>query len=227
MYVWNFFIYRPNEIGFDDWISDIPFARRIITDYEGEWDSVIKFQNHDEYQRAYRYYKRYREFKATLSLELACHIVYKLWNGNWRYDFSIEIKNKLIEKWLPIECLNKESHIERISNNEIVAPIKEARKISCYTRREVAELIGRRDYSNTCIVCGKPLTYCDNKQPKRFCCDACRTKWWNANRDLSKRKTAVKKICPICGKEFYSYKKTQDFCSQECFSSTKNNNDIK
>ncbi|MCK9309893.1 MAG: hypothetical protein M0P99_06445 [Candidatus Cloacimonetes bacterium] len=81
----------------------------------------------------------------------------------------------------------------------------------------------RRDYSNICIVCGKPLTYCDKKQPKRFCCDACRTKWWNANRDLSKRKTAVKKIYPICGKEFYTYKKTQGFCSQECCKSSKLN----
>lgn len=41
----HLFIYRPNEKGFDDWVSDMPFARRIITDYEGEWDSVIKFRN--------------------------------------------------------------------------------------------------------------------------------------------------------------------------------------
>lgn len=152
------FIYRPNEKGFDDWISDMPFARRIITDYEGEWDSVIKFRNHDEYQRAYRYYKRYREFKSTLSPELACHLVYKLRNGSWRYDFSIEIKNKLIEKWLPIECPNKESRIVRISNDEIGAAIKEARKFSCYTRREVAELVGISENTYKCYEDGKRST---------------------------------------------------------------------
>ncbi|MDY0278337.1 MAG: helix-turn-helix domain-containing protein [Acholeplasma sp.] len=112
--------------------------------------------------------------------------------------------------------------LERLLKGEKIRTLAKEYGVS---ERSVSHL--RRDYSNTCIVCGKPLTYCDNKQPKRFCCDACRTKWWNANRDLSKRKTAVKKICPICGKEFYSYKKTQVFCSQECFSSTTNNNDIK
>lgn len=80
------FVYRPSEEGFDDWISEMPFARKIITDYEREWDSVIKFRNHDEYQRPYRYYKRYREFKAALSPELACHLVYKLRNGRKRKE---------------------------------------------------------------------------------------------------------------------------------------------
>lgn len=149
------FVYRPNEEGFDDWISDMPFARKIITDYEREWDSVIKSRNHDEYQRAYQYYKRYREFKNILTPELECHLVYKLRNGSWRYDFSVKTKNELVEKLLPIECPNKESRIERISNNEIAKAIKEARKFSCFTRREVAELLGISENTYKCYENGK------------------------------------------------------------------------
>ena len=65
------FVYRPSEKGFDDWIGDMPFARKIITDYEAEWDSVVKFRNHKEYVKAYNYYKR-----LSISDILTSHIGY-------------------------------------------------------------------------------------------------------------------------------------------------------
>lgn len=122
------FIYRPNENGFNDWIGDMPFAREIITDYEAEWDSVVKFRNRKEYTRAYIYYKRYREYKNSLDSDLQIQLNFRLKNGFWRHDFTPIIKAKLIEKWMKFECPNNQSRLKRITNEEIGREIKEARK---------------------------------------------------------------------------------------------------
>jgi len=91
-------IYRPNEKGFDDWIDDMPYVRRTITTFESEWDSVIKFRMHDEYSKAKAYYNRYLEFKNSLNVDLRLHLIYRLRNGLWRYDFNFKIKELLIKK---------------------------------------------------------------------------------------------------------------------------------
>lgn len=148
------FVYRPNEKGFDDWIGDMPFARKIITDYEAEWDSVVKFRNHKEYVKAYNYYKRYRDFKNSLDNGLRIQLVFKLKNGFWRHDFTSNLKMELINKWMKFECPNNQSRIKRISNEEIGREIQEARRIQSIGRKEMAELLGISENTYKCYENG-------------------------------------------------------------------------
>ena len=53
---------------------------------------------------------------------------------------------------------------------------------------------------------------------KRFCCDACRNKWWNAHLELVKRKAVYTFTCPACGKAFTVYGNShRKFCSHACY----------
>lgn len=148
-------IYRPNEKGFDDWIHDMPFVRKIITSYENEWDSVIKFRNHEEYSEAIAYYNRYLEFINSLLEDLFIQLKYKLKNGSWRYDFNVEKKRLLIFEWMKYECPNGESSLKRISNEDIGMAIKEAREPSCIGRKEISELIGISESTYKCYEEGR------------------------------------------------------------------------
>lgn len=42
--------------------------------------------------------------------------------------------------------------------------------------------------TKTCEQCCKPIVQNPKYKPKRFCCDACRNKWWNSHLHLVKRK---------------------------------------
>ena len=53
-----------------------------------------------------------------------------------------------------------------------------------------------------CEQCGKPVIQNLGRKRKRFCCDACRNKWWNAHLELVERKAVYTFTCPSCGKEF-------------------------
>ena len=148
-------IYRPNEKGFDDWISDMSYVRRTITTYESEWDPVIKFRTHDEYTRAKAYYDRYLEFKNSLDVDLGVQLKYKLRNGSWRYDFNAHIRAELIKEWMKYECPNGLSRIKRNSNEEIGNAIREAREFACIGRKEMAELIGISENTYKCYEEGR------------------------------------------------------------------------
>lgn len=54
---------------------------------------------------------------------------------------------------------------------------------------------------------------------KRFCCEACRRKWWNDHPDQgSKLATFYKYTCPHCGVAFSCYaNKTRKYCSHQCY----------
>ena len=47
----------------------------------------------------------------------------------------------------------------------------------------------RRSAERKCEECGKPM----GEKLGRFCCDACRYKWWRHRRNCGER------TCPICG----------------------------
>lgn len=65
-----------------------------------------------------------------------------------------------------------------------------------------------------CEQCGRPIAQNPGRKRKRFCCDACRNKWWNSHFDLVKRKTGYTFTCPTCGKELTVYgNRRQKFCS--------------
>lgn len=56
------------------------------------------------------------------------------------------------------------------------------------------------------------------RKRKRFCCDDCRNKWWNAHLELVKRKAVYTYTCPACGKKFTVYGNShRKFCSLACY----------
>lgn len=68
-----------------------------------------------------------------------------------------------------------------------------------------------------CEQCGRPIAQNPGRKRKRFCCDACRNKWWNSHLDLVKRKAVYTFTCLACGKKFTVYGNShRKFCSHAC-----------
>ena len=57
--------------------------------------------------------------------------------------------------------------------------------VKAFCRRH--SLAARTDGA-VCEQCGKPIEQNPGRKRKRFCCDVCRNKWWNAHLELVKRK---------------------------------------
>lgn len=71
---------------------------------------------------------------------------------------------------------------------------------------------------SVCEGCGKPMVQKNSGKKKRFCCDACRNKWWNAHLDIVKREAIYKYQCPNCGKAFEVYGNShRKYCCHECY----------
>ena len=69
-----------------------------------------------------------------------------------------------------------------------------------------------------CEQCGKAVSQNPGRKRKRFCCDACRNRWWNSHLELVKRKAMYTFTCPGCGKEFSIYGNShRKFCCHECY----------
>jgi len=69
-----------------------------------------------------------------------------------------------------------------------------------------------------CEYCGKRVEYILGHKKKRFCCDACRSKWWNEHSDRMKRNAMYTYKCPGCGKEFEVYGNShRKYCCHECY----------
>lgn len=69
-----------------------------------------------------------------------------------------------------------------------------------------------------CVQCGKPVVQNPGRKRKRFCCDACRNKWWNSHQELVIRKAVYTFICPNCGKKFSAYGDShRKFCCHHCY----------
>ena len=69
-----------------------------------------------------------------------------------------------------------------------------------------------------CEQCGKAVSQNPGRKRKRFCCDACRNRWWNLHLELVKRKAMYTFTCPGCGKEFSIYGNShRKFCCHECY----------
>ena len=69
-----------------------------------------------------------------------------------------------------------------------------------------------------CEQCGKAVSQNPGRKRKRFCCDACRNRWWNSHLELVKRKAVYTFICPGCGREFSIYGNShRKFCCHECY----------
>ena len=66
-----------------------------------------------------------------------------------------------------------------------------------------------------CKQCGAPLDQTQRGKTRTFCNDRCRAAYWNEHRDLSRRATAHKQTCEVCGHTFYTYHGR--YCSRACF----------
>ncbi len=64
-----------------------------------------------------------------------------------------------------------------------------------------------------CEQCRKPLRQDIVRARRRFCCDACRVRWWSAHPDQIQGHSYK---CRRCGKEFHS-RKPGKYCSRACF----------
>ena len=71
---------------------------------------------------------------------------------------------------------------------------------------------------SVCEQCGKAVEQNSGRKRKRFCCDACRNKWWNSHLELVKRKAMYTFTCPGCGRDFSIYGNShRKFCCHECY----------
>ena len=69
-----------------------------------------------------------------------------------------------------------------------------------------------------CENCGKRLKQLPHRKRKRFCCDKCRNKWWNAHLDLVKRKAVYHMKCQNCERDFDVYGNAhRKYCSHRCY----------
>jgi len=73
-----------------------------------------------------------------------------------------------------------------------------------------------------CLNCGAPVRQTPGRKEKKFCCDRCRNKWWNAHLSLVK-KTAIlqeanEKPCLNCGAPVRQNpgRKEKKFCCDSC-----------
>ncbi len=71
---------------------------------------------------------------------------------------------------------------------------------------------------NRCLNCGAPLSQNPKSKRKKFCCSACRQKWWNAHQGQVTQKALYHYVCPTCGKEFTAYGNNhRKYCSHPCY----------
>ena len=76
---------------------------------------------------------------------------------------------------------------------------------------------GEAEAAGSCRNCGKEI---DNSagHRKAFCCDRCRSEWWNRRRKGLAGPIGEKRVCAYCGREFSSYShKGQKYCSHGCY----------
>ena len=69
-----------------------------------------------------------------------------------------------------------------------------------------------------CAQCGQPIVQPENRKPKRFCSDKCRSQWWNRHRQELTKKTAIITTCAHCGNRFESYPpEHRKYCCHACY----------
>ena len=69
-----------------------------------------------------------------------------------------------------------------------------------------------------CKCCGTQIKQTEGRKEKKFCSDACRTKWWNTHLDQVKRKAIYEYECAYCKKPFTAYGNAhRKYCSHKCY----------
>ena len=72
--------------------------------------------------------------------------------------------------------------------------------------------------SGVCENCGTKIEQKPKTKKRRFCCDECRTQWWNTHLDQVQKKAYYTTICQNCGKTMNVYGDSRrKYCSHECY----------
>ena len=67
-----------------------------------------------------------------------------------------------------------------------------------------------------CLCCGKDVGQAPHRKEKKFCCAACRVRWWNRNAAESHGSRIKERTCPSCGRKFRAYG-PRKYCSHACY----------
>lgn len=84
--------------------------------------------------------------------------------------------------------------------------------VKSYCRRQKAADI--KEEIDCCAECGTSIDK-SKRGNRRFCSDACRTKWWNEH---PKAQMSYKANCACCGKEILMRRQNErKYCSHRCY----------
>lgn len=132
------FIFRKNLHGFDDWIASINEMRRILTSYK-----KTNMVDEDEYKEANLWYTNYLEYmrglienqKEYIRIRESHHIPpnLSLTKNDCKYMY---------ERWLEVVASFRLNQLEEITNKEVGAAIKAARKFRCMNRAQLSGVLG-------------------------------------------------------------------------------------
>lgn len=71
---------------------------------------------------------------------------------------------------------------------------------------------------NQCLQCGKEIAPASGRKKKKFCSDACRSKWWAAHPEQIRHKSNRTINCAFCGKVFQVHGgQRRKYCSHDCY----------
>ncbi len=69
-----------------------------------------------------------------------------------------------------------------------------------------------------CLQCGKEIAQAPGRKKKKFCSDACRSKWWTAHPEQIRHKSNQTINCAFCGKAFQVHgEQKHKYCSHDCY----------
>ena len=84
--------------------------------------------------------------------------------------------------------------------------------VKSYCRRQKST--DRKEEIDCCAECGTPIDK-SKRGSRRFCSDACRTKWWNEH---PKAEMLYKANCACCGQEILMRRQNErKYCSHRCY----------
>ena len=95
---------------------------------------------------------------------------------------------------------------------------KSISKIMGISVNTVASFVKEQNSFSHCDMCGKRFPKASGNRIKRFCCRACRARYWSIHYKIKHRPSTKKCVCEECGAEFLNFKSVKRrFCSRFCF----------
>lgn len=102
--------------------------------------------------------------------------------------------------------------------------IAEATNISINTiksyckRNNILKTETKTETDYACLNCGGKIVQREKVKKRKFCCDKCKTQWWNSHPEAVRRRANYEMKCTFCGKSFIAYgNKNRKYCSHSCY----------